>query len=170
MPYKNGNMKDTIGKFRTQSLFYEYAYGTKSKYPIFFTVKDYDYTAPDGVTYPSLFKLYMSYDHIPGYEFDFATEILDGWEHFQLLLDNKLFAPLFKKAREQKEIQLQANAIKKLIQSDRNDAARYIAGKEWKSLRGRPSNEEVARERKIQAGVKDALADDMARIGLVAVK
>ena len=45
-------------------------------------------------------------------------------------------------------------------------AAKYLAEKGYQKKAGRPSKEEVAREIKIAAGVKQELQDDMERIGL----
>ena len=61
-----------------------------------------------------------------------------------------------------------------MIASGDNDAkgvnaAKYLAEKGYLSKRGRPSKEEVERERKIQAGVSKELEGDMERLGLKVV-
>lgn len=163
-------MRDDKGRFRTASLFYE-NYRQTSLKPIY-TLKDYDFEV-DGIVYPSLKLIYLSYDHVPGFEYEFAQDIFGCWEHWVRLTDVSRLRDEFRKWREELEIRIRANAMKNLITNSKNKdtkalpAAKYIANTEWKGTgRGRPSKEEIAREKRIAAGIKDELDADMERVGL----
>lgn len=167
-------MKDEIGRYRTQSLFWEtrtQIRPTKDNYDAIFTIKNYDHEV-DGKVYYSLKNIYLSYDHIPGYEYQFALDVFGSWEHWQKIANDSIFKKNVADWREELEVRLKADAIRSLIKQSRiNDAkaitaAKYLAEKGYVPTRGRPSKEEVEREKKIQAGVHKELQDDMARLGL----
>jgi hypothetical protein len=166
-------MKDRQGRHRTQSLFWETRSDEKGYVPLF-TRKDYDHTVA-GVTYPSLKKIYLSYDHIPEFEYEFAMDIFGSWDHWDGLANDSIFKKEIRVWRQELEIKLKAQAIRGVISASRSDdakgvqAMRYLADKGYAPKRGRPSKEEVERERKIAAGVKDDLAEDMARLGLTVI-
>ena len=65
-----------MGRFRTQSLFWELRYGVDEKYPPVFTLKAEDIER-EGIQYLSLKKIYMTYDHVPGLEYDFAIDVFN---------------------------------------------------------------------------------------------
>jgi len=166
------SFKTPQGKFRTQSLFWEYR--VPEAVPIF-TIKDEDHEV-DGVVYKSLKKLYMAYDHIPEFEYEFAKEVLGGWGHWNAIVKNKLFTNLVSRWRLEKEVELQAKAYSAMIHtamfegSKGTTAAKFLAEKGWKGTgRGRPSKEEVERERKQQAALMDEFTEDLERIGLTAL-
>jgi hypothetical protein len=176
--YKFSDLKDKLGRFRTQSLFWEFAFLNNLREeenvldPIW-TIKDYD-IEKEGIVYPSLKQIYMSYDHIPGFEYDFAMEVFNSWDHWVKLTDssNASLRTEFKAWREELEIKIKANAIRAVMQKSKMDdaqgfnAAKYLADKGYAPTRGRPSKEEVEREKKIQAGVSKELESDMERLGL----
>lgn len=187
--YSFSDLKDAMGRYRTQSLFWELRMkgdenlrgstdGTSSprNYTPLFTLKDYD-LEKDGITYPSLKKKYMSYDHIPGFEYEFALDVFGSWDHWNKLANDTIPAikNVIKEWRDELEIRLKAQAIKALIQTSRLDdvkgfnAAKYLADKGYAPQRGRPSKEEVEREKKVQAGVSKDLEADMERLGLSVV-
>lgn len=176
--YKFSDLKDKLGRFRTQSLFWEYAFINNLREeenvldPIW-TIKDYE-IEKEGIVYPSLKQVYMSYDHIPGFEYDFAMEVFNSWDHWVKLTDasNVDLRSAFRSWREELDIKLKAQAIKSLITTSRIDdskgfnAAKYLADKGYAPQRGRPSKEEVEREKRVQAGVSKELEADMKRLGL----
>ena len=176
--YKFSDLKDTLGRLRTQSLFWEWAFLNDKRAeanvlePIF-TNKDYD-LEKDGIVYPSLKLIYMSYDHIPGFEYEFALDMFNSWDHWERLASdsNVNIKSMIKSWREELEIKLKASAIKALITASKMDdakgfnAAKYLADKGYAPTRGRPSKEEVERETRIQAGVSKDLEADMERLGL----
>lgn len=167
----NNPLKDKDGRFRTYSLFIEKA--TENNTPIW-TLKEEDVTV-DGVLYPSLKKIYFSYDHIPGYEYDFAVENLTSWEYWTKLTGSGLRA-IFQEWRDELEVRIKARSIKTLIKTTTEggaaaaNAAKYLAEKGYAPKRGRPSKEEVQRERLISAGVEKEVQDDIERMNLKVVK
>ena len=93
--YSYKELKDDLGRYRTQSLFWELRFREdEEKYPCFFSLKDYD-LEKEGIIYPSLKKIYLSYDHIPGFEYDFALEVFNSWDHWQRLANDTV--PMIKK-------------------------------------------------------------------------
>lgn len=178
--YSFSELKDSIGRYRTQSLFWEFAFLNQDRDTVLepiFTLKDYD-VEKDGVIYPSLKSVYMSYDHIPGFEYEFALDVFNSWDHWSKLASdtaNKQIRDAVSSWREELDIRIKAKAIKALMMSSRIDdakgfnAAKYLADKGYAPQRGRPSKEEVQREKKIQAGVSRELEEDMARLGLTVI-
>lgn len=174
--YSFSDLKDSMGRYRTQSLFWEFAFLNKERENVLeplFTLKDYDLVKGE-VTYPSLKTIYMTYDHVPGFEYEFALDVFGSWDHWNKLASETIPAirNTIKEWREELEIKLKAQAIKSLIQTSRIDdvkgfnAAKYLADKGYAPTRGRPSKEEVEREKKVQAGVSKELEADMERLGL----
>ena len=163
----NNPFRDNDGRFKTYSLFVEYP---KDSCSPFWTLKDQDIEV-NGVTYPSLKKIYFSYDHIPEYEYDFAMETLGTWDHWVKLTKSGLKSH-FTEWRAELEIRNRARAIKAIIKTTKEggaagaNAAKYLAEKGYASKRGRPSKEEVERERVVAAGADKELEDDLERIGL----
>ena len=171
-------MKDAGFRPRVQSLFWEKRIiAREERLEPLFTVKDEDHTVPTpdkkGLkTYPSLRKIYMSYDHVPGHEYEFALDIFGSWDHWKYLCNSSMKA-LFAEWREELAIKMKAEAIRKMIEASRQDsavgvnAAKYLADEGYIPKRaGRITKEEKLREVKIAAGVRDDLAGDMERLGL----
>ena len=167
--YKNEN-----SKWRTKSLFWELTpEEDRKKLPAIYTLYDED-SERDGKPYKSLKKLYMSYDHIPGAEWEFANNHLGGWEHWEILANSSMkpIKDAIALWRKEMEIKHKALAIKSMIKSAREDgakglsAAKYLADKGYVSQRGRPSKEEVDRERKFQAAISSEYEEDLERIAL----
>jgi len=169
-------MKDDLQRFRTQSLFWELRYGTEEKYPPVFTLKS-DNIERDGVTYYSLKKIYMSYDHVPSMEYEFAIDVFNSWDHWNKLANDTLPAIKgeIKAWREELDIKLKALGIKALINASRDNdakgvqASKYLVEKGYISKRGRPSKEEMERELKTNTRLKKELSSDLERIGLKVV-
>lgn len=160
--------KDKGGRWRSASLFWEERI---EGYTPIFTTKDEDLVKGD-ITYKSLKQIYLSYNHIPGYELDFANEILGGWNHWLKLADVSLIKGLIQSWREELDIRIKADALRMMMEASKDgdakgvNAAKYLADKGYEKTRGRPSKAEVIRETKIQAGATKELHDDMERIGL----
>lgn len=170
-------MKDDFGRFRTASLFWELrrsADDRSERYPPLFTLKDRPFEH-EGVTYPSIKAIYMSYDHIPGFEYDFALDVFGSWDHWEKL-QKSVVSEHIKAWRTELEIRIKANAMKTVLAQSRDQekglaAARaLLAGEDKGTKRGRPSKEEVARQQKIEAGVRETLQEDMERLGISIVK
>ena len=167
------NFLDTQGRFRTISLFVEYGYN--EKYPPIYTLS----ASPkekDGVVYPSLKEIYFSYDHIPGQEYHFAMDIFNSWDHWTWLASKTQVKGAIAEWRKELDIRNKAQAMRTILAQARDkekglQAARLVVTEEYKEKkRGRPSREEVEREKKVAAGVRDDLESDMERLGLKVVK
>lgn len=164
----HNKLKDSQGRYRTTSLFWETRH---PDYDPIYSVKGYDLEKPEGV-YPSLKKMYLSYDHVPGFEYDFAMDIFGSWDHWTKLCNISQLRGDIQEWRDELDIRIKATSLKAMMLASRDNdakgvnAAKYLAEKGYAQKRGRPSKEDVARETKIQAGANKELIDDMARIGL----
>jgi len=166
-------LKDPQGRYRTQSLFYETSSSSEfsEAYPPLFTTK-----ADDHKGFLSLKKIYFSYDHIPGMEYEFALEVFNSWDQWIKLSTESILRATIAEWREELDIRLKANAIKSILATSREEsprglqAARYMADRGYQVKRGRPSKAETERERKVAAGVSADLQNDMERLGLTIVQ
>ena len=161
-------MKDAIGKWRTYSLFEEHRH---SDYTVFWTLKD-----EDTENYPSLKKIYLSYDHVPGFEYEFAIDVFGSWTHWEKLCNSGLKGTIAD-WRAEVEIMLKARSMVIIINtskagegSSRLQAARYLADKGYAPQRGRPTKLGKERALKIDSKVNADIEDDLERVGLRQVK
>jgi hypothetical protein len=169
-------LKDDRNVARTTSLFFESKREADPHLIPIFTLKDEDYTT-GGVTYIALKPIYFSYDHIPNFEYQFALDVFGSWEIWTKLTRSYIRTE-FQSWRDELEVKIKANAIQAMINASKESdakgvqAAKYLADKGYvtEKKRGRPSNEDVERERKLQAEVRDTLAADMERLGLKVAK
>ena len=168
----NNPMKDVKGAWRLSTLFWEHR---NDAYIPLFTLQDEDREI-EGVVYKSLKKLYLSYEHIPGAEYDFALEVLGSWEHWTKLCNASQVRDHVQSWREELEIKTRANAIKSVIKTSLDGsaagatAAKWLAEKGYAPKRGRPSKAERAGHLKQEEKLHKEIQDDMERIGLKAVK
>lgn len=157
-------MLDTSGRPITQSLFLELNYSHMAIY----TLKDEDYEY-NGKLYPSLKRLYLEEEDPT--EYIFATKYLLGMKHWLRICDNKQFTPHAEEWRFELELKLRAKGIRELIKSSKKgsqSAAKWLAEKGWSDRpAGRPSKEEIEREKRIQMHIRDDFEDDMKRLALV---
>jgi len=162
--------KDAQGRFLTRALFKETSdLMSRKKFSPEFTLKEHDITG-----YKSMRALYLSFDDPT--EYKFAIEVLGSWDHWQKLSNCSWFKEDYLDAwRFELEIKLRSQGIvtmKDLATTDKNkDAAKWLAQGGWSTTttapkRGRPTNEEVKGERKIQARMKQDIEDDAARLGI----
>lgn len=177
MDYKKWHdvMKDKMGRWRSTSLFFEEKRNEEKalRLPPIFTTKEKDHTVR-GVTYVSLKKIYMNYDHVPGYEYDFATDVFGSWECWVNITKANSLRDHVDSWRKEYTVKLRAEALKRVITASKSDdpkglqAAKYLADGDYEKVnkRGRPSKEEVERERKQQANSRETLNEDMERLGL----
>ena len=164
---------DSVGRYRTLSLFWEW--NNPGDKPALFTNKAEDIIR-DNVTYKSMKKLYMSYEHAPGFEYDFAIEVLGSWEHWQKLVNgSKEIQEMVKDWQHELDIRLKAQGIKAIMRHSLDDdpkglqAAKYLVEKGYSKRAGRPSKEEVQRELKTDAKAAKERQADLERIGLKVV-
>jgi hypothetical protein len=154
-------MTDVMGKLLTQSLFLELGYNASAIY----TLKDSDYVY-GGKTFPSIKRLYLESEDPTEYEF--ATQHLCGWKHWQRLCANKVIRAHIDEWREELEIKLRSRAIRQAIKQAEEgtfQAAKWVADRGWATrAAGRPTNAEVERETKIQARIADEYQEDVVRL------
>lgn len=143
--------KDVMGRWRTESLFVERCRVADDYPPMFTLLKDKH--TPE---LPALEVLYMSCDDPTEYEF--ATTYLGGWAHWQVLAGITWMKPYVARWREEMEVKVRAKGVKSQIKAAEKgnaNAAKWVAEKGWvKRKAGAPSKEEVARERKVAAGIE----------------
>ena len=165
------DFKDSLGRYRTSSLFYEYA--VKGLPPIW-TMQDQTRVVGE-VTYPSLKVLYMEMDHIPYSEYEFAEIHFGSWDHWDRMSNdsNKNLVAMFTTWRLEMEVKLRASALKQIIKEGKSGegasslaAAKYIAEKGYEKRAGRPTKAAIAKETKVQSGIAQSLLEDAARVGL----
>lgn len=163
------------GQFKTISLFWEFRQFSADHVEPVFTLKPHD-VEKEGKVYPSLKQIYLTYDHVPGFEYEFATDIFGSWDHWLKIVESKMLKDYIQSWRDELDVRIKAQALKAMMHASRDNdakginAAKYLADKGYVSRRGRPSKAELERERKIQAGAVKELNDDMERIGLKVVE
>lgn len=168
--FEDNKFKTNLGSWRTLSLFFET--NQTDNTPVY-TLKPYDH--PNG--FPSLHLLYMSYDHVPGDEYEFAMECLGGWQHWKRLQTNNILTKHFNIWREEKEVQLRAEAVRKIMENSKSvdatglSAAKFLVTKGYVPNKvGRMSKEEREALARQDKAVADEVSEDMERLGLKVVK
>jgi hypothetical protein len=159
-----------LSKFRNPSgtrflkaLFFEQ--NTTGKDQVVYTLKDSDHLG-----YPSLYRLYMELEDLTEYEF--ANKYLDGWEHWEMLCKCDWFKPYVERWRKELHLKISARALRKIkaeAQTTSREAvncAKYLLEKGWvpKEQRGRPSKQEVEKEKKRIIELEGSLDEDFKRI------
>ena len=154
-------MLDSMGKFRTQSLFLELGYGTDA----LFTLKDQDHEH-EGTVYKSLKRLYLEFEDPTEYEF--ANTVLLGWRHWQRMCENKVIRKHIDEWREELEVKLRSQAIRDAIQEAKKghfQAAKWVADRGWSTRgAGRPSKADIEHEKKVQSRIDNEYSGDVVRM------
>jgi hypothetical protein len=137
-------------------LFYEQTLADKSA--VVYTLKDHEHQG-----YPSLYEKYMTVADPT--EYRFATEWLDGYEHWEMLCNAAWFQPYLERWRKELALKIKSQALANIIiESNSKSANSYQASKFLvteafveKSQKGRPSKAAIKQEAK-------KIADDHFRI------
>jgi hypothetical protein len=164
-------LKDSQGRFRTQSLFWERRH---ESYPAHFTLKKHNIER-DGKVYLSLYEKYMEINDPT--EYQVAIRLLGSWDHWQALCNSKWFKEHVTGWREELRIKLDSQRYYEALKAASTGslpATKFLAerwGDEEKEVkkRGRPSNEERAAHLKRIQQESEELNDDAARIGITKV-
>lgn len=156
-------MKTAKGNYITQGLFLEIHYPETAIYTLADDDKEYK-----GKVYPSLKKLYLELEDVVEYEF--ATKYLCGWDHWQRICNNQLIRKDVLKWRNELELKLRSRAFAEILKRSKDElgtvANKWIADKGWiKKGAGRPSKEDLEREKNYQLAVLDEYGDDLKRLG-----
>jgi hypothetical protein len=161
MEDKRSLMLDSMGKYRTQSLFLELGYNEEAVY----TLKDQDHEH-NGTIYPSLKRLYLQEEDPT--EYQFASKHLLGWKHWQRMCENKIIRKHIDEWREELEVKLRSQAVLDVISQARAgtfQAAKWVADRGWTQRgAGRPTNADIEHEKKIQARISNEYGDDVVRM------
>tara|TARA_R110000772_G_scaffold144025_2_gene253595 strand:- start:8493 stop:8981 length:489 start_codon:yes stop_codon:yes gene_type:complete len=151
---------DTMGRPITQALFLEIGY---SKFAVY-TLKEQDHTYKDKV-YPSLKRLYL--EMCDPVEFDFATEYLLGYRHWQRICENKALASHVAEWREELELKLRSQAMAQMLDmsEDSFQAVKWLADKGWeKKGAGRPATKAKEMEDALTKKVETDYSADIVRL------
>lgn len=154
-----------MGKKLTESLILEFKYDRERA---IYSIKDEHHEDEHGF-YPSLRQLYLEVGDPTEYEF--ATRYLLGISHWLQLANNKRMKPIVEEWRFELEYKLRSAAAFQIIKQSAKgawQASKWLADKGWDDRdAGRPSNEEIDRETKIQSRLRDEYEEDARRLQLV---
>ena len=154
-------MIDTLGRPITQSLFLEIGYSKSAAY----TLKEVDHEY-EGRTYPSIKRLYLEMEDPTEYEF--ATKYFLNWKHWERICANVAIFQHVREWREELDFKLKASATKKmseLAKADKYQAVKWLADKGWAVKgAGRPSKEQLKRDKDIADQVADEYGGDVVRM------
>lgn len=159
--------KDSMGRFRTQSLFVEHP---NDSYPTYFTLKKQD---KDGKM--SLYRKYMEIGDPT--EYQVAIRLFGSWDHWQALCRSKWFMVHLTGWRQELKNRMESDRYHEMvtkaddpgamgIQATKWLAERYGGSKQKVSKRGRPSKEEKAAHLIQATREADDTADDLKRLGI----
>lgn len=164
--------KNAIGAHLLKPIFFEYD-NSDHLYSVY-TLKDYDHTV-DGVTYPSLRKLYVEMEDPTEYEF--AVKHLDGWVHWKKLTESSFFQSYLKEWREELEVRMRAKALNRIkaraVEDGKDSFAAdkiLLAGgwkaSEEKSKVGRPTKDKIKEEANKLFMESNEFDEDFKRLGI----
>lgn len=162
-----------------KALFFETTLADKST--VVYTLKDQDHSVEDresGATrvYPSLYRLYMELDDPT--EWKVAQELMDGWEHWEMLCNCNWFKPYVERWRKELHLRMQSQALVRIKSEAKTGskesfgANKYLLERGWepkegsKHGRGRPSKDEIQKAAHELAKADNQLSEDFKRLGL----
>lgn len=163
MAHDPSKFKSSQGVYLTKQLFYEVC---SDKSSALYTLKDYDLTV-DGVTYPSILRLFVSEGDETG--FIFAKKYFDSWKHYKKLLQAPWFSNVIVEAKEELSVKQAAEALLQVSKKARDGdlrANQYLLEKKWvdKDSVGRPSKAAIKEEANKLFQQSDLVSEDAARI------
>jgi hypothetical protein len=152
------------GTFYTQGLFYEL---THNQDRALYTLKEHDYTLPNGRVLPSIKQLYLDERDLT--EYRFANKYFFSWPHWQRCLGNAMIRKEVEGWREELELLMMSEGLQGVIDEATSgksyQAAKWLAEKGWlDKSKGRPSNEDKNKVLKQAARAKAMHDDDLSRI------
>ena len=111
-------------------------------------------------------------------EYEFALQAFGSWKHWIKIKNSKVIKVFVEDWPVELEVKLRSEGIKGVIKEAESgkakfNAAKFLANADWKastSKRGRPTKEEVERERKIAAKLNSEFSEDAERIGLAVIQ
>jgi hypothetical protein len=98
----------------------------------------------------------------------FADKHLGGYQHWKALKNCKALERYIGEWEEELEVRLMADSLQSIIKSSENDhyqASKFLIDRGWKKRRaGKPTKDEVERETRVQAKLKESWNADVKRI------
>lgn len=142
--------KSSTGSFLTQALFFEHNL-YEGRDGVLFTLKNQEHMG-----YPSLKQAYFELDDPTEYEV--ATTLFDGWEHWKLLCSLVWFKPFVESWREEMLVKRASQGLKEVIRQVESGgkgalvSAKYLVAQGWvanaspdkRPKAGRPSKAAIA--------------------------
>lgn len=157
-----------MGRPLTQSLFLETHY---DKDVAVYTLKDDDFEYKDK-KFLSLKRLYLEMGDPT--EYTFANTYLLGWSHWKRIKQNNLYTEMMEQWSEELEVKMMSEMVGRTMDMAYDEekpnmaAVKFIADKGWsKRKAGRPSKDDIAKERRIAAAVEEEYAADANRLRAV---
>jgi len=152
------NFYDDRRLLRTNSLIREGNSVASDKYPAMFTMAD---TNRDG--YVSLYREYLADSDPTGYTT--ALRVFGSWKLWKKLRASATFQSYFDAWDEELEVKVRAEAVQNMRSITNPAAAKWLAEGGWNGAkRGRPTKEKKDRDARIEAAMREELADDADRI------
>jgi len=165
------SFKDSMGRYRTQSLFVEHPH---ESYPAYFTLKKQDHKGKI-----SLYRKYMEIGDPT--EYKVAIQILGSWDHWEALKRSKWFMVHLTGWREELKVRMESERYYDMLHIQRNvktDSPQAVQATKWLADRygdskdvtrkaGRPSKEEKAAHLKQIEQEQEYINEDVKRLGLV---
>ena len=160
-------LKDVMGRFRTQSLFVE---NKLDKYPAPFTLKPYDHRGCI-----SMYRKYMEYGDPT--EYTQAIALLGSWKHWQTLCAAPWFIPYINEWRDELATKFESDRFREMskVAEDQPGTPVGVQATKWlaeryskveKPKRGRPSKAEKKAALKEAMAEDELLTEEAARLGL----
>lgn len=159
------SFKSSTGGRYTRALFFETTLADKTT--VVYTLKDFDHEG-----YPSLYRLYM--EAADPTEYRFAVSHLDGWAHWEELLECTWFKPYVERWRRELDIRLRSEALAKIMAEAQSGsqnsyhANKYLLEGPWKPAeekkRGRTTKVAIQQEAHRIASLAQETASDAERI------
>jgi len=156
---------DSKGRYRTASLFWEFK--NKNYSPI------YSLSPKDKGECPSLHQIYLELSTAPiDGEYEFAMAAFGSWKQWTRICENTQLRAYIDEWRDELEVKVRSKAIKSLVETAAEEgskgtaAAKWVAGGQWKTGKGRPTKAQVEHRKKIEAGIHSDTDEDAQRLGL----
>ena len=98
----------------------------------------------------------------------FATEHLGGYKHWKALKNSSVLSPIIDEWEEELEVFIRSVELKRigeLSSTGHFQASKFLMDRGWQKRKpGKPSKEEVERETRVQAKMKEEYTADVQRI------
>ena len=164
-PLQKPAFRNAQGVRFTKALFFETTLADKSS--VVYTLKDQDHEG-----FRSLYRLYIETKDPT--EYRFATQYLDGWEHWTMLCECPWFRPYVARWREELYLLIASESLARIMAEAKTSskesftANRYLLERGWEpkesSKRGRPTKAAIKQEASRIASEGQQIDSDFNRI------